>query len=290
MPTRHANGGRDRGLIAHWSGPAPSPRRRAPMIEASSQVVASNIDEGYERPASGSLETGRGMVAPKPMTIDARLLIWLSPSFPVGAFAYSHGLELAADRGWVHDRDSLQAWLRDLVELGSFRNDLILLAASWRAAVAEDMASLVEVNALALALQPSAERRLETVTQGTAFLSTLSSAWSCPALVSVTSTLMGEVAYPVAVGVGSAAHGIALDGALPAYAMAFASNLVSSAIRLSIVGQTDGQRVMAALMPALHEQAATATSATLDDVGGATLRSDLASLAHETQYSRLFRS
>jgi urease accessory protein len=258
------------------------------MSEASNQAAASEIAEGGGRTAPTSAAAFRGI--PETVTVDARLLIWLSPSFPVGAFAYSHGLELAADRGWVHNRDNLQAWLRDLVELGSLRNDLILLAASWRGTLAQDMSSLDGVNALALALQPSAERRLETVTQGAAFFATLASAWSDPALVSVTSTLTAEVAYPVAVGAGSAAHGIALDDTLQAYAIAFASNLVSSAIRLSIVGQTDGQRVLAALMPTLQAQAAAATSATLDDIGGATLRSDLASQAHETQYSRLFRS
>ena len=275
-------------MLAHWSGSPTSSHRRGSMNQASLQGTASENADGSGR----SVPTGAPALPeiPGTLTVDARLLIWLSPSFPVGAFAYSHGLELAADRGWVHNRDSLQAWLRDLVELGSLRNDLILLGASWRAVVAQEMRSLVELNALALALQPSAERRLETVTQGTAFLSTLSAAWSCTALVSATSSLKAEVAYPVAVGAGSAAHGIALEGTLQGYAIAFASNLVSSAIRLSIVGQTDGQRVLSVLMPELHGQAAAAAATTLDDIGGAALRSDLASQAHETQYSRLFRS
>lgn len=267
-----------------------SPRNRAAINEVMGQSIAEGFVEPCDKRPDPSTASEASMTMMPAIIVDARLLIWLSPSFPVGAFAYSHGLELAADRGWVHNRNSLEAWLRDLVELGSLRNDLILLAASWQAAVAEDMQLLVEVNALALALQPSAERRLETETQGTAFLSTLVTAWSCPALVSVASALTTGVAYPVAVGAGSAAHGIGVDGTLHGYAMAFAGNLVSSAIRLSIVGQTDGQRVLAALTPALQRQAATAKSTTLDDIGGATLRSDLASLAHETQYSRLFRS
>jgi urease accessory protein len=258
------------------------------MNQASLQAAASEIADGGGRSPPTSA-AALPAISGTP-TVDARLLIWLSPSFPVGAFAYSHGLELAADRGWVHNRDSLEAWLRDLVELGSLRNDLIMLAASWRAVVAQDRGALADLNALALALQPSAERRLETMTQGAAFLSTLAAAWSCPALVWVTSTLTAEVAYPVSVGAGAAAHGIALEGTLQGYAIAFASNLVSSAIRLSTVGQTDGQRVLAALMPTLREQAAAAVSATLDEIGGSTLRSDLASQAHETQYSRLFRS
>lgn len=222
--------------------------------------------------------------------LDARLAVWLSPAFPVGAFAYSHGLELAADRGWVHDRTTLEAWIADLVELGSIRNDLILLAGAWRAQTAGDGAALAHVNALALALQPSAERHLETVSQGNAFAAAIAAAWPRPQLDELYPPLTGDVAYPVAVAIASASHAIALDGALAAYGVAFVSGLVSAAIRLSVIGQTDGQRIIASLMPAIARVATTAANATLDDLGSLTLRSDLASLAHETQYSRLFRS
>ena len=74
----------------------------------------------------------------------AQLLLWLSPAFPVGGFAFSHGLEWAAERGWVKDRVTLEAWLVDLVTLGSIANDLVLLAAAWRAATAGDDAALSE--------------------------------------------------------------------------------------------------------------------------------------------------
>jgi urease accessory protein len=222
--------------------------------------------------------------------IDPRLLVWLSPAFPVGAFAFSHGLELAADRQWVRDRAGLEAWLIDLVERGSLRNDLILLTCMWRAAPAADIVAIREANALALALQPSAERRLEATTQGNAFMATIEAAWTSEQFSTVRAALGGDVAYPVAVGAAAAAHGVELDGTLLAYALAFVSNLVSAAIRLGLIGQTDGQRVVAALMPVLEREAAAAITATLADLGGATLRCDLASLAHETQYSRLFRS
>lgn len=222
--------------------------------------------------------------------IDARLLVWLSPAFPVGAFAFSHGLELAVDRGWVRDRAGFEEWLADLTERGSLRNDLILLAAAWRGVTGDDAAALGETCALALALQPSAERRLEAVTQGNAFLATIEKAWPCENFTRMRLALGDDVGYPVAVGAVAAAHGVGCGGALIAYAIAFVSNLASVAIRLGLIGQTDGQRVVAALMPALERQAALASSTTLAEVGAATLRSDLASLAHETQYSRLFRS
>ncbi|MGE3918520.1 MAG: urease accessory protein UreF [Hyphomicrobiaceae bacterium] len=237
-----------------------------------------------------SSERGEGLQPLSRSDIDPRLLVWLSPSFPVGAFAYSHGLELAADRGWIAGRDGLEAWLVDLVRQGSLRNDLILLAAAFRAAAVADVTALRGIGELALALQPSAERRLETVTQGTAFVATIAAAWPPPPSRELDGALDGEVAYPVGVGVIAARHGMGLAGTLMAYSIAFAGNLVSAAIRLSLVGQTDGQRVVAALMPTLRLAAEAATSSTLDDIGGSALRSDLASLAHETQYSRLFRS
>lgn len=229
------------------------------------------------------------LAAALPM-LDPRLFVWMSPSFPVGAFAYSHGLELAAKKGWVRDRASLENWLGELIELGSLRNDLILLAETWRAVAAGDRGQIANVNELAVVLQPSAERHLETVTQGNAFMATIEAAWPCPILAEMRPALGADVAYPVAVGLAAAAHSIGLTPTLYSYASAFVANLVSAAIRLSLIGQTDGQRVIAALMPTIAAAANTSAHASIDALGSATLRSDLASLAHETQYTRLFRS
>jgi urease accessory protein len=218
------------------------------------------------------------------------LMVWLSPSFPVGAFAYSHGLEWAHEVGDLHDAETLRDWLAALVEHGSLRNDLILFAAVHRAVRNSDMAALAETAELALALANSAERRLETVTQGNAFVTAGRAAWPCEAFAMLRLAWDGDVAYPVAVAVASAGHDIALRPSLEAYGLGFVANLVSASVRLGIIGQTDGQKLTAGLVPALHAAAANAEGATLDDLGGGTLRSDLASLRHETQYSRLFRS
>ena len=111
--------------------------------------------------------------------VPAQLLVWLSPAFPVGAFAYSHGLEKAVEKGLIKDRPTLGAWLEDLIDHGSLRNDLILLAAAWRAATRQNAAELSEIAELAAAFQPSAERRLETITQGGSFLLQIDAAWPC---------------------------------------------------------------------------------------------------------------
>jgi urease accessory protein len=245
----------------------------------------------------------------------ALLQIWLSPAFPVGGFAYSHGIEKAVELGWIRDRATLETWLGGLLVSGSLHNDLILLAAAWRATLTGNDAELSDVSALAMALQPSSERRLEASQQGRSFLQHVAAAWPPPKQTPVdgghrtatakdpgyASASVGRkqsksafsdspVAYPVAVGHVAARHGAALDDALSAFAVGIIGALTSAAIRLSVIGQTDGQRIMAALLGRLHDAARTATTSTLADLGGAAWRSDIASMQHETQSTRLFRS
>lgn len=224
-----------------------------------------------------------GRTAPSADTLP--LLVWLSPAFPVGGFAFSHGLEAATEAGLVNDAGTLKAWLDDLLAHGSMRQDAVLLAAAWDAAAEGDGAALAEANALALALCASGERRLETTTMGHAFVTTLRACWPAAAPAGF---MAEDVAYPVALGAASALQGLPLADTVAAFLAATVGNLVSAALRLSVIGQTDGQRVTAAALPAIRALAAVAT--TLDHLGACAFRSDLAALQHETQYSRLFRS
>jgi urease accessory protein len=215
------------------------------------------------------------------------LFAWLSPAFPVGAYAYSHGLEWAVEDGDVKDEASLLAWLKDIFALGAGRNDAILFAHAYRAF--NDKTAFAAVNDIALALAPSQELRLETAQQGRSFLDAVLAAWPNAELREAAKDI-GEIAYPAAVGLAAAAHKIPLDAALPAFVLAFAQNLVSAAIRSAPIGQTSGQRVIQALTPLIEELAVETQTLTLDDVGGAVFRADLGSFRHETQYTRLFRS
>jgi urease accessory protein len=217
------------------------------------------------------------------------LFAWLSPSFPIGAFAYSHGLETAVSDGDVRDGATLQAWLLDLLRQGTIRTDLILPACAARALAASDEDGLQEVSELAIALSPSKERHLETTQQGRSFMDTLNAAWPSPKIDELLAR-SGEIAYPVAFGAALFAHGLKLRPSLAAFALHSCANLVSAVVRLGTIGQTDGQKVVASLMKPAQGAAAKAARATLDDLGSATMRSDLASMRHETLYSRLFRS
>jgi urease accessory protein len=218
------------------------------------------------------------------------LLIWLSPAFPVGAYAYSHGLEWAVEAGDVVDAPSLEVWLVDLLEFGAPRSDAILFAAAFRAAGAADWPELMEINALAVALTASAERRLETTAQGAAFVAAARGPWDCEPLRRLDSAPDRRIAYPVAVAAAASGRALPLDMSLEAFVLAQAANLVSAALRLGPIGQTDGQRILAALLPRVQDLAREAQTAGLVGLGGCAFRSDIAAMRHETQYSRLFRS
>ena len=218
------------------------------------------------------------------------LFLWLSPAFPVGSFAYSHGLEWAVEAGDVVDLSSLGDWLADLAAFGAPRVDAALFAAAHRAAEAEDWRALNEINELAVALAGSAERRLETTAQGGAFRLAARAAWDCEALARVPERAGDAIAYPIAVAAAAAGHGVDRQRASEAFTVALFANLVSAAVRLGVVRQTDGQRVLAGILPNIGAMAREAAGATLDDLGACALRSDIAAMRHETQYSRLFRS
>lgn len=224
------------------------------------------------------------------LTTQLPLAIWMSPMFPVGAFAYSHGLEWAFEAGELPNAAALLAWLDTLLGQGAPRNDAILLAEAHRAAKAGNRQTLAEIGELALALATSRERRLETATQGNAFLLAISKSWPCAALDLLDRSKEDDVAYPVAVGIAAAGHELALSTTLKMFLLGVVSNLVSAALRLGAVGQTDGQGVIAALLPTICTIAQSCADAALDDLGSSAFRADLAALKHETQYTRLFRS
>ncbi|MEI9417128.1 urease accessory protein UreF [Mesorhizobium sp. Cs1321R2N1] len=212
-----------------------------------------------------------------------RLMAWLSPAFPVGGFAYSHGLERAVHDGLVTDAAGLAGWLETLIEMGSGWNDAVLFAESWRRA--REGGDLAEVAALAEALAGSRERHTEAMLQGAAFLKA-AAAWPNPVL----ERLPAECAYCVAVGTVAGGNGIALQDALSAFLQAFFSNLVQAAIRLGVIGQNEATTLLAGFEPLALSTAARAARSMPDDLGGCAFISDIVAMKHETQYSRLFRS
>ena len=219
-----------------------------------------------------------------------RLMTWMSPAYPVGAFSYSGGIEWAVEAGDIRDADTLCHWLTTMIRHGSVFCDAAMFVHAHRAAAARDDKVLAGVAELAAAFIGSKERFLETTAQGQAFLQITRTAWPTPALDRLTTAWNGPLAYPVVVAAACAGHGIAIVPALQAFLHSVASNLVSAGVRLIPLGQTDGQRVLAALEAPIAQTAARALVTAIDDIGTATPRADIAGMRHETQYTRLFRS
>jgi urease accessory protein len=222
-----------------------------------------------------------------------RLQTWFSPGFPIGAFSYSHGLEAAVERRTVDDRGTLQCWVAGVLVRGAGRMDADTLCDAHRAVCARDLEALSAANRRGLAYRATSEMALESAAQGEAFLMTCRAAWPDPVL-DRWALKLGEagdaVCHPAAAGAVTACAGIPVTSALTAYLQAMAANLVSGGLRLGIVGQTDGQRILAALEPVVGTGVATALTRSPSAFGGAAIAVELASMAHETQYSRLFRS
>lgn len=217
------------------------------------------------------------------------LLAWTSPSYPVGAFTYSHGLETAVDDGRIKTGEDVAAYVEAVLARGGGWVDAVLFAHCWRAA--DTPAAFDDLVELAAAFRASSETMLEAVQQGRSFLQVTQRAWPHPALAGF-ARRWGDrpVAHCAVLALACAAHGVPLASALHAYLHATAANLVSAGVRLVPLGQTDGQVAMAQLARTLPAIAERALATPLDDLGTAAPLLELASLHHETLYTRLFRS
>jgi urease accessory protein len=222
-----------------------------------------------------------------------RLQNWLSPAFPNGAYSYSHGLEWAVEVGHVDSRSSLVDWLQADLCYGSGRNEAIFFGKAYCCTVDNEQAKLAEVAELAAVSRGTAEFALEASQQAAACLETLRKVWP-DRFLDWLSDILGERQVPatqaVVVGIRAAREGIPLSLALPTFLHGYVANLVNAGVRLIPLGQTDGQHAIAELEPAILLASTKASDATIDDLGSAAIMVDFASIAHETQYTRLFRS
>ena len=200
---------------------------------------------------------------------------WMSPAFPIGAFAYSHGLEWAIDKDHVSNGEKLQKWITDLLEYGSLRTDAIFISLILRGHDVRKM------NELSMALCPAGERLLETKLQGSAFAKVIEDVWQQD---------IGELSLPIAVALAAKNQSIEQDLILPAYLHAFCSNLILAAIRLIPIGQTEGQRIMLELYTTISDLVQTASESEIDDLNSACFFSDVSAMEHEYLQPRIFKT
>lgn len=221
------------------------------------------------------------MAAPIAMHTDADVLTlaqWFSPTYPVGSFAYSHGLEWSIQAGEVRDGESLRIWLTDILRHGSGRSDARFLAAAFQA---ENDAELWQIDKTCRAFAPSMERLKETDLQGAAFCRATSAIWCVD---------LDGLAYPVAVGRAAQLCDLPMGLSAQMYLHAFTSNLVSAGQRLMALGQTEAQALIRGLTPLCGEIAVTSLAGDLGSLTSTSFLADIASMKHESQYSRIFRT
>jgi urease accessory protein len=214
-----------------------------------------------------------------------RLHSWLSPAFPAGSYSYSHGLEWAVEAGHIRDRKSLVDWLEADLCYGSGRNEAIFFSEAWRCTIG--------IAELAAAFRSTAELALESSQQAASCLATLRQIWPDCVLDWLSEVLCSNRVQPalaVVLGARSASQNIPVGLALPAFLQSYVANLVTAGVRLIPLGQTDGQLAIAELEEVVLAASAQAKNATMDHLGSVGFMVDLASMTHETQYTRLFRS
>jgi urease accessory protein len=209
---------------------------------------------------------------------DSKLITvmqWLSPAFPIGGFAYSHGLEWAINKGYVSNREELQKWISDLLEYGSLKNDAILIKLVLQGSDPK------EINELAMALCPASERLSETQLQGGAFCKIMREVWSLE---------IDELTLPIALALAAKNESIDQNLVVPAYLHSFCSNLISVAMRLIPIGQTDGQKTLRELSPLISDSVRSVAKSDKDDLGSACFLSDVSAMQHEYLQPRVFKT
>lgn len=216
-----------------------------------------------------------------------RLLQLVSPALPVGAYAYSQGLESAVERGWIKDEEDAERWIKGLLRHPLGCLDVPVLARLYRAWQAGDGNGVAAWNARLYASREAAELQREDYHLGTALARLLADLgveearpWrTAPRVCFATLFTLAAVRWE-----------IPLEGAAQGYLWAWAENQVMAATRLMPLGQTAGQRILSRLLPELVAAVRQGLVLEDEDIGCAAPGLAIAGAWHETQYSRLFRS
>ena len=203
-----------------------------------------------------------------------------SPSFPIGAFSYSHGLEAAIAASLVVNTRTAEKWIKTCLVSGSGRNDAIIFAHAWRA----EPDKREELNEIAFALCASAERDQEMRELGASFRDIATRVYR----VSVTD--MQSMAYPVMAGVATRQLHCELLLSLVFFLQSFANNLISVAVRAVPLGQSEGQGILYRLIPSIEQLANETINASLDQIGGHAFLADHMAIKHETMETRIYRT
>ena len=219
-----------------------------------------------------------------------KLQTWFSPSFPVGAYTYSHGLENAFETGLVANVDQAVDWIGEIISSGNGFADVVFALLAYETVADSNATELYNIAEFAAAFSSTKELRLESEAQGAAFIEIIQKVEPNTGIILLTDAWPGPYVYPVVIGAAAGAVGIDRHALATACLHGFVSNLASALVRIVPLGQTDGQRIIVRLSTVVELAVTNALSTGLDELTTSTLVVDLTSMHHETQYTRLFRS
>lgn len=217
-----------------------------------------------------------------------RLLQLASPSLPVGAYSYSEGLEFAVEQRAVTDAATLRCWLEDALKHGGVRVETAVLVRVYRARIADDYDLVRYWNQWLTAARESEEIRLQNHEMGRALLKLL--AELDPAPKEISSLLAEPCNFAVAFAAAAAHWNIPRDAAVVGYLQTWTANIIAAGVKLIPLGQTAGQRLLWDQQSTIDDVACEATKLKDDELAVSNWGQVIASMRHETQYSRLFRS
>ena len=201
------------------------------------------------------------------------LQTWFSPSFPVGSFSYSHGLEAMINDNLIKSKEDILEYLKCILKYGSGKNDIILIKYAYQGE---------EINDLALSLCPTKERKIESIEMGNAFRKVLEDSWNYK--------IQENTAYPVSVGKAAKYFKIPLNLTIISYLQSFASNLINVCIKHIPIGQKVGQDCIIQMYDLIREIENESKNLELEDLGGVCFNSDIYSIKHENLKTRIYKT
>lgn len=218
------------------------------------------------------------------------LLQLTSPALPVGAYSYSEGLESLIEGGWITTAGQLDRWLRESLATGSIAVEAAILRRAHRAWMAQDLNQLAYWNNWLSANRETMELQHQNWQMGRSLLKLLQDLYDRADWAEIQTAVGAEcnlaIAFAIAAGLGSIDENTAVLG----YLHSWASNLVSAGVKLIPLGQTAGQRLVLNLSESIVATCDRSATIPDDRLFSCSWGLSLASMAHETQYSRLFRS
>ncbi len=224
------------------------------------------------------------------MPMDSQVLSLLqlvSPALPVGAYSYSEGIETLVEGGIINCDRTLKHWLEQELSYGSIRTEAAVMLRAYKATVLQDRTALIYWNNWLSAARETSELRASSWQMGQS-LRRLLLAMKPEKAQSI--CLPGECNYAICLGIAAALEQIEAKSVILGYLHSWASNLITAGVKLIPLGQTAGQILLHELHINISDAATEIISLEDDELNSCSWGLALASMAHETQYTRLFRS